>query len=175
MTLEQKYKLESVFITAYHQYYKSLVTRAFFKLNDRILGEDLVQATFMKAWDYLMQGQQIHMLKSFLYRILNNLIIDEYRKRKTSSLDELLEKGFEPEAEHPENIFDALDGKKVASLIEHLPKRYKDVVHMRYVEDLSLQNISDITGRSRNCVSVQAYRGLALLKKLSMGGEVAMA
>lgn len=171
MTVEQKYKLEGVFNSAYQKYYKSLVARAFFKLGDRVLGEDLVQTTFMKVWDYLMQGNQIQLMQSFLYRILNNLIIDEYRKRKTSSLDELVESGFEPVAEGSENIPEILDGKKAMSLITSLPERYRDVMDMRYMQDLSLQKISELTGKTTNCVSVQAHRGLSLLKDLCIGQQ----
>jgi len=105
-------------------------------------------------------------MKPFLYHILNQLIIDEYRKSKSSSLDVLLEKGFEPEYDHSERIFNVFDGKAALLLIQYLPAKYEKVMRMRYAQDLSLKEISLITGQSRNAVAVQAHRGLIKLKKL---------
>ena len=51
-----------------------------------------MQDTFCKSWDYIQKGGEVRNYKPFLYRILNNLIIDEYRKKKSVSLDEILER-----------------------------------------------------------------------------------
>lgn len=96
MTLKKEKQQQSLLTSAHHEYEKGLNAHAFFKVNNRATGEDLVQETFMKTWVYLVKGGKIDVMKSFLYHILNNLIVDEYRKRKTSSLDVLLEKGYEP-------------------------------------------------------------------------------
>jgi RNA polymerase sigma-70 factor (ECF subfamily) len=108
-------------------------------------------------------------MKAFLYHILNNLIVDEYRKHKTVSLDVLLEKGFEPKALHsgsPRRLFNFLDGKAALILIQRLPEKYQMVLRMRYVQDLSLKEISLITGQSKNTIAVQIHRGLERLKEL---------
>ena len=139
---------------------------AFFKVNNHSTGQDLVQDTFMKTWMYLVKGGKINLMKPFLYHILNNLIIDEYRKRKTYSLDELLEKGFQPGFDNSESIFNKFDGKEAILLINDLPTKYEEVMRMRYVQDLSLKEISLITGQSKNTVAVQTHRGLEKLKQL---------
>lgn len=105
-------------------------------------------------------------MKSFLYHVLNNLIIDEYRKRKTLSLDLLLEKGYEPSAGDPKKLFDFLDGKAAMLLINGLPITYQRVMRMRYVQDLTIEEISKLTGQSKNSIAVQAHRGLEKLKLL---------
>ncbi len=105
-------------------------------------------------------------MKAFLYHILNNLIIDEYRKHKTTSLDILIEKGFEPASNDSEHIFNMLDGKAAPLLIQRLPGAYQKVMRMRFVQDLSLQEMSLITGQTRNTITVQVHRGLAKLKLL---------
>ncbi len=130
------------------------------------MSEDLVQDTFMKTWVYLMKGGEIDTMKAFLYHILNNLIIDEYRKSKTESLDALLEKGFEPKADTTEQLINMLDGENALTLISHLPPAYRKVMRMRYVQDLSLKEMAEITGQSRNTMAVQAHRGLEKLKIL---------
>ena len=138
----------------------------FFKTHDHATGEDLVQDTFIKTWRYLVKGGKIDLMKAFLYHILNQLIIDEYRKQKTSSLDSLLEKGFVPSVDYSERMINTFDGKTAVSLIRHLPIKYRKVLRMRYVQDLSLKEISLLTGQSRNAVAVQVHRGLAKLKIL---------
>jgi RNA polymerase sigma-70 factor (ECF subfamily) len=166
MTPKQKKEREEILTTAHHDYEKSLNSRAFFKLQNRGISQDLVQDTFMKTWKYLVKGGKIDIMKAFLYHILNNLIIDEYRKRKTSSLDTLMENGFEPSNDDSSRMLDIFDGKAAALLIKSLPEKYQKIMRMRYMQDLSLKEIALITGQSKNAVTVQAYRGLEKLKLL---------
>jgi len=151
---------------AHNEFEKGLNLHAFFKTHDHQIGEDLVQDTFMKTWAYLAKGGKIDMMKAFLYHVLNNLIIDQYRKHKTTSLDILIEKGFEPSTDDFISLFNILDGKVAILLIAQLPKPYRKVIHMRYVQDLSLKEISILTGQSKNTVAVKIHRGLSKLKIL---------
>ena len=166
MTPRQKKDRQEILTNAHNDYEKGLNSRAFFKLNNRVVSQDLVQDTFMKTWKYLVKGGKIDIMKAFLYHILNNLIIDEYRKHKTNSLDALLENGFEPASDDSKQMFDVFDGKAAALLIKYLPDKYQKIMQLRYMQDLSLEEISLITGRSKNTVTVQAYRGLEKLKIL---------
>jgi RNA polymerase sigma-70 factor (ECF subfamily) len=151
---------------AYSDYKKGLNSHAYFRLNDNTISEDLVQDTFVKTWGYLVRGGKIEIMKAFLYHVLNNLIIDEYRKRKPLSLDGLIEKGFEPSAVNEEPSPLILEGKSALLLIQRLPERYQKIMRMRYVQDLSIKEMSLITGQSRNTMSVQVHRGIAMLKLL---------
>ena len=74
---------EKLFLEAFDTHADSLFRHACFRLSDRERARDLVQDTFLKAWDYLRGGGEIQNIKSFLYRILHNLIIDEYRKKSS--------------------------------------------------------------------------------------------
>ncbi|MDP1707265.1 MAG: RNA polymerase sigma factor, partial [bacterium] len=134
--------------------------------HDHAMGQDMVQDTFMKTWVYLVNKGKIDLMKAFLYRILNNLIVDQYRKRKTSSLDVLLEKGYEPGTDTSERLINALDGEQAILLIRRLPQKYQKVMRMRYIQDLSLKEMSLVTGQSKNTIAVQLHRGLAKLKLL---------
>lgn len=163
--LEQLQK-QIVLSDAYNNYAEKLNMHAFFKLNDHTIGEDLVQDTFMKTWKYLIKGGKIDMMKSFLYHILNNLIIDEYRKHKACSLDTLLESGFEPGEDETSSLFNMLDSKAVILLIKKLPLKYREVMLMKYKQDLSLSEMSSITGCTKNSLAVQISRGLEKLKVL---------
>ena len=151
---------------AHHDYEKGLHLHAFFKVSDRAMSEDLVQVTFMKTWSYLVKGGEIGVMRAFLYHVLNDLIIDEYRKHKTTSLDLLLEKGFEPSTGQSVDLLHIMDEKAAILLIQHLPIKYQKVMRMRYVQDMSLTEMSLITGQSKNTMAVQVHRGLEKLKLL---------
>ncbi|OGG52406.1 hypothetical protein A3H16_02415 [Candidatus Kaiserbacteria bacterium RIFCSPLOWO2_12_FULL_53_8] len=159
-------RAEALLTSAEHEYGKGLSRHSFFKLQNRGLSEDLVQDTFMRTWSYLVKGGKIDVMKAFLYHILNNLIVDEYRKHKTLSLDVLLEDGYEPAIDERGRLYDILDGKAALLLIQRLPEVYRKVMRMRYIQDLSLEEMSGITGQSRNALCVQLHRGLKRLKLL---------
>ncbi len=151
---------------AHHDYEKGLNLHAFFKVSNHEIGEDLVQDTFMKTWIYLVKGGKIDAMKAFLYHVLNNLIVDSYRKHKTSSLDLLLENGYEPAISDFDRIFNMIDGKAAVVLIQRLPPGYQKVMRMRYLQDLSLKEMSLITGKTKNTIAVQVHRGMEKLKAL---------
>lgn len=166
MTPKQEAARHAAFTIAHRDFEEGLNRHAYFKLNNRAIGEDLVQDTFVKTWCYLVRGGKIDVMKAFLYHVLNNLIVDEYRKRKTSSLDTLIEKGFEPSTGSSARFINALDGKAALLLIARLPVAYQKIMRMRYVQELSLKEMALVTGKSQNALAVQAHRGLEKLKIL---------
>ncbi len=170
MNKKQEAQNQTTLTVAHNNYEKKLNLYAFLKVHDHTASDDLVQDTFMKTWSYLVRGGKIDIMKAFLYHILNDLIVDEYRKRKATSLDVLLEKGFEPSTGDSKRLFDVLDGKAAILLIQQLPEKYQKVMRMRYVQDLSLKEMSLITGQSKNALAVQVHRGLEKLKLLYKEG-----
>ncbi len=166
MTVQEETKQQGALTLAHHDYAKGMNSYSFFKTHNPTTSNDLVQDTFIKTWKYLVKGGKIEIMKAFLYHVLNQLIIDEYRKHKATSLDVLLEKGYEPSIDHSERLFHVFDGKAALLLIQYLPLKYQKVMRMRYKQDLSLKEISLITGQSTNAVAVQAHRGLEKLKVL---------
>ena len=166
MTTTQENKIRIELSVAHHDFDRALNARAFFKTHNHTTSDDLVQDTFIKTWSYLAKGGKIEIMKAFLYHVLNNLIIDQYRKHKTSSLDVLMEKGFDQKDNHPIEIFNILDGEVALSLINHLPLQYQKIMRMKYVQDLSLEEMSEITGQSKNSLAVNVHRGLKKLKLL---------
>ena len=164
MTTQQKSEATKLLTEAFNEYQKSLRARAFFKLNDSALSNDVVQNTFMKTWNFLMRGGRVESMKTFLYHVLNNLIVDQYRKHKTMSLDALLESGFEPKTDEHKRLFNILDGEKAFDMIEEMPTQYREIMRMKYVEDMPLQDISESVGISKKTLAVQMHRGLKNLK-----------
>jgi RNA polymerase sigma-70 factor, ECF subfamily len=158
---------------AYDDFHVGMLTRAQYKTSNKWTSEDLVQNTFLKTWRYLLLGGKIDTMKAFLYHILNNLIVDEYRKRKytNTSLDAMLEKGYEPSTGNPHDIMNRLDGKAALLLIVQLPEKYQKMLRMRYVQSLSIREISQLTGLSKNAVAVQLHRAVKKLGALFTPNE----
>ncbi len=153
------------FIKACEEYSDALFRYSSFKISDREMAKDLVQETFMKTWTSITKGEKIQNIRAYFYRVLGNLIIDEYRKKKLVSLDLLSENGFDLTAPE-ENVEDKIDGERAIALLRHIPENYRELIFMRYVEDMSLDEISQITGKSKNWVAVNIYRGLKKIKKI---------
>lgn len=166
MTLKQELKQRVILTVAHNNYEQGLNSYAFFKTHNNAASQDLVQDTFMKAWIYLVKGGKIEIMKAFLYHVLNDLIVDRYRKIKEVSFDALLEEGLEPIIDNTKRLMDVFDCGRAMLLIERLPEKYQKVMRMRYVQSLSLKEMALITGQSRNTMAVQAHRGLGMLKSL---------
>lgn len=163
---------EETFLTAFNEHSDALFRHAFFRLSDRERAVDLVQDTFIKAWDYVRGGGDVRSPKGFLFRILNNLIIDEYRRSKTQSLDQKLEDNPGLESLLAEGsmaeVEDAADEasllEKVQSAINELPEEYKTPVTLRYIEGFTPKEIARLIGTTENAVSVRIHRAVQKLK-----------
>lgn len=164
-TTKEEYD-EQLLTSNFASHKKALLFYAFSRLNDPMMSEDLVQDTFTKAWSYLMRGGEVGSMEAFLYHILKGLIIDEYRKRKATSLDVLIQKGFDPGIDSSMRTIDVFDGKIAVNLIKILPKNYRKIMRMKYLEGLSLKEISEVTGQTKNTIAVQMHRGLKKLRFL---------
>ena len=163
--------LHKEFTGWFDQYADQLFRHAYLRLHNRDRGADLMQETFMRAWSYLARGGEIREPRAFLYKTLNNLIINEYeRRRPTSSLDELDdESGFEPEAEE---ATDAAPSAKIDAdiILRHLGANhpaYRDVLVMRYIDDLSISEMAKVLDDGENTVSVRIHRALKKLREIA--------
>lgn len=163
---------EERFLKAFEEYNDALFRHAFLRVSDRERAIDIVHDTFTKVWTYVRNGHEIEQFRPFLYKVLNNLIIDEYRKTKESSLDALLDKEGVDEGSFDElnsNNVDAmaatLDGKKAFEMLETLPDVYREVIVLRFVDELGPKEISELIEESENVVSVRLHRGLQHLRK----------
>ncbi len=168
---------EKAFLEAFEAHADALFRHAFFRISDREKAHDLTQETFLKAWDYVSKGNEVQQYKGFLYRILHNLIIDEYRKKRTVSLDQLLEDesgapAIEARLSHgsvresEEALDEQMLADQVRSRIPELPEHYRVASTLRFVDGLSIGEIAETVGASENVVSVRIHRGLSKLRTL---------
>jgi RNA polymerase sigma-70 factor, ECF subfamily len=134
------------------------------RIGDRNIAIDLCQEAFIKTLEILQNGEHIQSPHAYIYRILKNKIIDYYRKKKSLSLDQLTDDGFDTPGTHPES--DNLYYARIVKKLEELPDTYRDAVIMRFVMELSPGEIADRLQISENVVSVRIYRGREIAQKI---------
>ena len=157
---------KQLFLEAYDEHADALFRHCLFKINDREIAKDILQETFVKTWNYISLGNKVSNIRAFLYKTLNNLVIDEYRKKKPVSLDVLREDGFDPYIDETGSIGDTIDAERALTLLSKLPDPYKDAAFMRFVNNMELREISKITGEPENTIAVHIHRGLKKLREL---------
>lgn len=163
---------EERFLQAFEEYNDALFRHAQLRISDREKAIDLVHDAFTKVWSYVRDGYEIESFRPFLYKVLNNLIIDEYRKRKEASLDSILEREgvdegtFDELTESTVEVLAAtIDGKKAFELLAEIPDQYREVIILRFVDELGPKEISELVEESENVISVRLHRGLKLLRQ----------
>lgn len=165
---------EERFLKAFEEYGDALFRHAFIRISDRERAVDLVHDTYTKVWSYLRSGQEVENFRPFLYKVLNNLVIDEYRRRREASLDAILATEGVSEGTFDELVEDSveslaatLDGRRAFDLLETLPREYREVVTLRFVDGLGPKEIAELIEETENVVSVRLHRALKLLRKAS--------
>ena len=158
------------FIKFYDDYADAIFRHCFYRIRDRELAKDLSQELFMRVWEYLARGKEVLNLKAFVYKVANNRIIDEVRKRKEIySLDTLAEAGFDVNDGEQEAMLTAADAKIALSKLSELPEDYRQVFVLRHIDGLPIKEIAEILGETENNVSVRIHRALKKLQFLIMG------
>jgi RNA polymerase sigma-70 factor (ECF subfamily) len=142
---------------------------------NREMAEDLFQEVWMRV---LTRGAQFNgkaRFETWLFTIARNLVIDQRRKRTMSSLDELFESGgdddrpmtFEVADDQPtpfDRFSNVEDRKQIAEALLQLDTVYREVLVLRFHEDLSLDEIAKVTRAPLSTVKSRLYRGLAAIK-----------
>jgi RNA polymerase sigma-70 factor (ECF subfamily) len=145
--------------------------------------EDLVQETYLKAYRHYASFQPGTNLKAWLFKILKNTFINDYRRKKQvppqvdfADLEETFESVLSSNENNPnrspeEVLMEAsLDGE-VRRALKDLPHNYKVVVLLADIEDYAYKEIADILAIPVGTVMSRLYRGRRLLEKalLSFG------
>lgn len=131
----------------------------YFMVRNKELAEDIFQETFVKVIMTIKQGRYTEngKFKAWITRIAHNLVIDSIRQERnenTVSNDEVEVDLFNNIKLCDGTVEDNLVRRQVLSdvkkLIRHLPDNQREVLEMRYYQDLSFKEIADITGVSIN-------------------------
>jgi RNA polymerase sigma-70 factor, ECF subfamily len=140
--------------------------------------EDFFQETWIRVLERGHQYDGKFKFEAWLFTIARNLVIDWQRQKKAVSLDSMMDpeegKGFEPvdeKAESPLNLFLQEETQdRVQASLEQLPAAYREVLLLRFQEEMQLDEIARIQATPISTVKSRLYRGLDALKGLLAGG-----
>jgi RNA polymerase sigma-70 factor (ECF subfamily) len=153
-------------------YQHRLMRYLLFLTGKREVAEDLFQETWMRV---LLRGAQYNgkaRFDTWLFTIARNLVIDLSRKRTMASLDEMSDgkeddRPFEIAISGPsplEQFQERENCAEVGQVLLKLEANYREVLVLRFYEELSLEEIASLTRAPLSTVKSRLYRGLAALK-----------
>ncbi|HEX3986259.1 MAG TPA: RNA polymerase sigma factor [Acidobacteriaceae bacterium] len=153
-------------------YQHRLLRYLLYLTGNREMAEDLFQETWMRV---LVRGSQFNghsRFDTWLFTIARNLVIDYRRRRSMASLEEMCEAGDEERpfevASAEKTPFEHLatleNGETVAAALLTLDPLHREVLVLRFHEEMSLEEIARVTRAPLSTVKSRLYRGLAALK-----------
>lgn len=150
----------------YDRYAKRIYRFIYFKVGNRADAEDIASEAFLKAWQYIREGQAVRNLNAFLYSIARNLVIDHYRFEARKKEFEEYPAG---ELASQTNLLRGLEIKQSEEQILHalklLKNEYCEVIILRYFDDLPIGDIAQIINKTQNNTRVLIHRALGALRK----------
>lgn len=154
------------------RYLKPVYNFIFRFTRDTACLDDLTQETFIKAWKNIHKFDREKKFKTWLFTIAKNTAYDWLKKKKTvpfsmftdsegyNKLEDISEDALLPD----ELLKKADSAKDLEKIMRKIPVHYRIILTLRYKDDFSLQEISEILKIPYNTVKSQHQRGLKILK-----------
>ena len=138
--------------------YDKIYRYCYFKMYDDQIAQDITQETFLR---FCKQGLNLGSDKElpYLYTIAKNLCIDHFRKQTVESLEEITEEVIDDPTE------DLISNLTLRMTISKLPSDERELIFLRYVNEISIATICKITGLSRFAVYRRLSKSLKWLKE----------
>lgn len=172
--LRLRIKDQAAFIKAYEAYQADIYRFIYFKVNSEAEAQDLTSTVFLKVWSVVQAGKlkEYKTLRSFLYTVARNTIIDHYRQ--SGRVNQL---SLDDDAD-PIDIADGRPGiietierdsdlDSIYQALCELKPEYREVIVMHFVNELSVAEIAQITNKKPGNIRVIIHRGLEAIRKLA--------
>ncbi len=152
-----------------------LFRTALYLTQDEVEAEDLTQLTYLRAWKYYDQFDSETNFRAWIFRILRNNFINEYRRTKRRPLRDDFDKvapylaaaeeagglKFDVEAEKYEHIFD----DTISEALKKVPEHYRSVVLLSDVSNLPYKEIAEVLQCPIGTVMSRLHRGRTMLAR----------
>ena len=139
---------------------------------DPATAEDLFQQTWLRVAQSIRQFDPRHNFEAWLFRVARNLAIDHLRRYRPESLDEPLPSGDLPGERVPSpdpGAFHALlageRARRVARALDALPAIHREVLTLRFEEEMKLEEIAEVLGTPLSTVKSRLRRALDSLRE----------
>ena len=169
---------KDAFVKAYDENVNDIYRFIYFKVGSREEANDLTSTVFLKTWNYIQTNslEDSKTLRALLYKVARTTVIDYYREnngRINASLDDeenkidIVDDSVSLEVKMDESADLAL----IKSKLPLLKEEYRELIIMRFINDLTLEEIADISGKKKGNVRVLLHRAIGALKDL-VGEEI---
>jgi len=162
-----------------NQYLKPVYNFVFRIVGNKNETEDITQEVFIKVWKNLEKFKSEQNLKPWIFKIARNTTFDYLRKRKNISFSQLdsqinvndNQKSFAENIEDTEDLPDEIFmkkelGQELEKALAEIRLDFREIILLRYIEELNFDEISEIVGKPLNTVKSHHHRGLADLRKI---------
>lgn len=168
-----KLKNQKAMLTVYNLYYKAMFNASFRILNHYELAEDVMQESFLNAFDKLDSYSGNVAFGAWLKRIVINKSITEFHKSKKNKI-ETLDENFDTREEIEDLNFD-ITHKKVSTIMETmnaLKPNYKVILTLFFIEGYDTEEISEILQiTENNCRTMLSRAKESLKNKLTQNED----
>ncbi len=167
----KKHKDKQAFVEAYDLYIDQIYRFVYFKLGNKEEAEDITSMTFLKCWNYIYEGnlESYDTLRPLLYKIARNTIIDHYRQsqaKETVSL-KLAQEVTDKQTNVHEQVEKTIDFQVIIKdKLPLLKDEYRDVIILRFINELSVSEIAKILGKTSGNTRVLIHRALQSLQDI---------
>lgn len=156
------------------RYQSAVYNMAYRMLGDPTEAEDAAQEVFVRAWNQLHTFQMDKRFSTWLLSIASHHCIDMLRRHKPTAPLEGVALYIQSDEPGPDQI--ALQGEQrdiIKKLLNTLPEKYRSVTVLRYYNDLSYDEIANVTGLTESAVKTQLHRARRMLaEQLVASGAV---
>ncbi len=155
------------FSAAYDRYAPALLRHLSYRAPNKETAEDLLSKTFLKCWEYVHSGKKITYLKQFLYTTAQNALTDHYRRKSTADIpsDDLTAYDRPDEHDRATVLLDReFDKIALAEALAKIRPEFRDVLVMRYLDELEINEVAKTLEVTPNAVYVRLHRALKSLK-----------
>jgi len=161
-------------LTALVERYQNRLYRYLLRLvKQPSVAEDLFQQTWLRVMERISNYDPERNFEAWLFSVAHNLTIDHLRRYRPESLDEPLPSGHTREELLPGTDPSALEkllvGERktwIADAITELPVVYREVVTLRFEEEMKLEEIATVLAVPLSTVKSRLHRGLKGLRRL---------
>ncbi|HZJ41693.1 MAG TPA: RNA polymerase sigma factor [Patescibacteria group bacterium] len=165
------------FTKAYDDNVNDIYRFVYYKIGSDEEAKDITSAIFLKTWNHIQNNtlESAKTLRALLYKVARSTIIDYYRangRTKIISLeDDKNRVDVATYIDEDARIDIQRDIEIVRSKLPLLKEEYKEIIVMRFINELELDEIADITGKSKGNIRVLTHRALKALKDLLLEDE----
>lgn len=159
----------------YDFYAEKIYRFIFFKVSSVQEAEDLTSDVFLKSWQYIIdkgKGETIENLNAFLYKVARNTVIDHYRKRSKEAVKEsefeydIITSIRDEKIDLEEQAIINSDMQEIEKALKELKEEYRELITLRYLNELTINEIAQILEKSSGTVRVTLFRATRTLKDL---------